>query len=52
MLILAFPLAGWPRMGPPVGCSLLGRSGLAVVYDGLHGRLLCGWGCGPVSPGV
>ena len=47
-----FPFADRPRMGPPVGCRLLGQSGSVVVYDGSHGRLPCGWGYGSVSPGV
>ena len=47
-----FPGAARSRMGPPVSCRLLGQSGSAVVYDGSHGRLPCGWGYGPVSPGV
>ena len=46
------PGAAQSRMGSPVGCKLLGQSGSAVVYDGSHGRLPCGWGCGLVSPGV
>ena len=47
--VVMVAVADLTRMEPPLCWGFLGQSGLMAVYEGSHGRLPWGWGCGLAS---